>query len=319
MAHSAKILLDSISKHGHRITTFEVTIPRIVLAEWNTHRDFSRSSASSRAIPVKKMIEMVMTDPYIPSTWGKNQKGMSAAEEFLGEEAVSCQTEWLHARDNAVYQAQKLLNIGVHKQLTNRLLEPFMWHTIINTATEYGNFFGLRDDPHAHPDIQVPARNMRILMECSTPRLLREDQWHLPLTTGEEWVIAHENSGDLNRLIKVCVGRCARVSYLTHDGRRDLEADVRLHDDLLGNGHMSPFEHAARPMTNDEYWIFCQRQSHWEENNKVCVHTIKEGAYIYTHYLGNVQGWIQYRKMIPNERDYGNYLKAQAQKIDMYD
>lgn len=195
MPHSANILTDSITERGHRLMTFELVFPRIILAEWNTHRVFSRNSASSRAIPVKVMIQRVMEDPYIPSAWGKNQKGMSAAEDILGEDAVSCQTEWLHARDNAVYQTQKLMDLGVHKQLTNRLLEPFMWHTIVNTSTEWSNFYGLRDDKHAHPDIQKAARMMKELSWMSEPELLKEGQWHTPYArTTRTWAPSSRRS-----------------------------------------------------------------------------------------------------------------------------
>ena len=118
--HSARILADSISEHGHRLTTFELCFPRIVLAEHNTHRQFSRNSASSRAIPIERMLRMVQDNPYVPSHWGKNQKGMQAAEEILGADAISCEEEWLRARDQAVDAVKCLLELGLHKQTTNR-------------------------------------------------------------------------------------------------------------------------------------------------------------------------------------------------------
>src|SRR5688572_13637864 len=245
MAHSVKILLDSATKKGHRLTTYEVVMPRIILSEWNTHRMFTRSSASSRAVPVKKMIDRVMEDPYIPSTWGKNQRGMSSVEEILGEDAVLCRDAWLKARDSAVNSATHLMDLGVHKQLANRLLEPFMWHTVLNSATEYSNFFGLRDDKNAHPDIQIVARAMRELYDSSTPVLKKPGQWHAPYSEGNE-----ELSSQLREITS---GRCARVSYLTHDGEHSPADDIRLHNSLLVNRHMAPLEHAARPMDDQEY------------------------------------------------------------------
>lgn len=310
MPHSAKILLDSISTQGHRLTTFELVFPRIILAEWNTHRVFSRNSASSRAIPVKKMIERVMEDPYIPTTWGKNQKGMQAAEEILGDSALSCERAWLIARDQAVAAAENLVEIGVHKQTTNRLLEPFMWHTIVNSATEYSNFYGLRDDKMAHPDIQIAAGLMRDLHKLNEPVLRKAGtsrEWHTPYATDQEVL------GSWATEVKITAGRCARVSYLTHDGLRDPVRDMELHDTLLASGHMSPLEHAARPMDIREYnYFFKQPKAVWDSFGQKFIHAEDDGGDpLFTHFCGNMQGWVQYRKQIPHEEDYGTYLKAQ--------
>lgn len=309
MAHAAKILLDSVNRYGNRLTTFEVEFPRIILAEWNTHRVFSRSSASSRAVPVKKMLERVMADPYIPTTWGKNQKGMTAAEEILGEDAVTCELTWLRARDLMVQQTEKLMELGVHKQLANRLLEPFMWHKVINSATEYSNFFALRDDANAHPDIQIAARLMRELYEACSPKFLTEGQWHAPYAQGNDELGA--------QLREITSGRCARVSYLTHDGASDPAADIALHDRLLESGHMSPLEHAARPMNEEEYHVFFkQPKVLWDKSLSKFIHMcdfpesndpVDDG--LYTHFCGNFQGWVSYRKEIPYEDDYATYRK----------
>lgn len=305
MTHSAKILLDSICTRGHRLTSVEVTFPRIILAEWNTHRMFTRSSASSRAIPIAKMIKMVQENPYVPSTWGKNQKGMTASEEILGTDAIACEKNWLHARDSMVESAEELMKIGVHKQLANRLLEPFMWHTIINTATDWSNFFGLRDDKNAHPDIQLAARAVKEAMAASTPVLRHPGEWHAPYTDDPTEAIPEEIRS------QVSAGRCARVSYLTHDGKRDYNEDIRLHDTLLNNGHMAPLEHPARVMTDDEYeFIFAQGKVVYDKINRRFDRVIDDFRWEETHYCGNYEGWIQYRKLIPNENDYGTYLKS---------
>lgn len=305
MAHEAKVLLDSISERGHRLTTFEVTMPRIILAEWNTHRMFTRSSASSRAIPVAKMIQRVMEDPYVPTTWGKNQKGMTAAEEILGEDALACEKTWLFARDRMVEHAECLMKIGVHKQLANRLLEPFMWHTIINTATEYSNFFGLRCDKNAQPDMQIVANCVRQAYNMSEPKLLKTGQWHAPYAQGND-----ELSSQLREITS---GRCARVSYLTHDGKHSPTDDIRLHDTLLENRHMAPLEHAARPMDDYEYTeLFKQPKVEWDGSKFVRVTDFAHGESVdddtvYNHFCGNFNGWVQYRKEIPYEDDYGTY------------
>ena len=146
---NAKILADSISERGDRITTYLLTFPRIILAEFNTHRAFSRNSASSRAIPFKKMVESVQTNPFIPIAWQKDHKGMQGTEYITSKDDIeNCISVWLKARDNAIKQSICLNGAegfeAVTKQLCNRLLEPFMWHTVICTATDYDNFFNLR-------------------------------------------------------------------------------------------------------------------------------------------------------------------------------
>ena len=301
MTHKARILADSISPQGHRLTTLEVTFPRIVLAEFNTHRVFSRNSASSRAIPVEKMLRMVQDNPYIPTHWGKNQKGMQAEEELSAHDQDVAREEWLWARERAALQAQKLLDLGVHKQITNRLLEPFMWHTVIVTATEWNNWDHLRANPKAHPEIKLAAELMLEASVSSTPKQLGYTDWHMPLIFEEDWDAVISLNPTNPRavqamLVKISVGRCARVSYLTHDGKRDLQADIELAERLLEAGHMSPFEHVARPMSMDELEIFKQPVVEWRDG--VAWPTGK-----HTHFCGNFDGWIQYRKTIPNEHD----------------
>jgi len=304
---NARILCDSVSSAGHRLITFECTFPRIVLAEVNTHRDKSRNSASSRAIPVEKMIKRVLEDPYVPTHWGKNQKGMQADEDVDADAAADATGVWLAARDVMVEQANDLLNIGIHKQITNRLLEAFMWHTALVTGTEWSNFENLRDNKDAHPDFRDCAHMVRELRAKSNPKLLGENDWHAPLLYDEDFeqAILADPTHPLcvqDRLIKISVGRCARVSYLTHDGKRDHQADVELCERLLVNGHMSPFEHVARPMTAGELELFKSFKFRW--NGEGWAHVAgQNGEYEYTHFLGNVQGWVQYRKLIPHEDD----------------
>lgn len=283
MTYAATILADSISPDGVRLTTMEVTMPRIVLAEFNTHRMFSRNSASSRAIPVEKMLKRVMEEPYIPTTWGKNQKGMQSEEEFDSMTARRLEEEWLYARDSAVKHAEFLLKFGLHKQFTNRLLEPFMWHTVIVTATEWDNFFHLRCHKDAHPDIRIPAELMREQYESHKPRELSYSMWHLPLVKDSE-IVENSKTQEFD-MCKVSIGRCARVSYLTHEGKRDPKADIELADRLLASGHMSPFEHVARPMAFEDL------PDGYDPGDQ------KE------YFSGNFRGWVQYRKTIPGEED----------------
>lgn len=268
MGYSARILADSLSPAGCRLTTFEVTFPRIVLAEFNTHRMLSRNSASSRAIPVEKRIAAVEADPFIPESFGRNQRGMQAGEALDGTEAAAAEHSWRVACRMAIGEARVLAGLGVHKQLANRLIEPFCWHTVIVSATEWRNFFGLRCHPAAQPEIRRIAEMMRALYDASAPTRLHIGEWHLPLVSAEERVEVAPH-----RLPLVSAGRCARVSYLTHDGRRDLAEDVRLANQLMADGHMSPFEHPAQALAIPDQ-------------------------------IGNFSGFLQLRKQIVGEAIY---------------
>lgn len=285
----AKIICDSVSPAGQRLTTFEAVFPRIILAEVNTHRMLSRNSASSRAIPVEKMIQRVQEDPYVPTHWGKNQRGMRADEDLSEDKQVGARDYWRMSLREAVQGAVNLSNLGVHKQITNRLLEPFMWHMAIITATEWTNFFHLRDSKDAHPDFRDLAHAMRELHRKSEPRRLEYGQWHLPLV--DEPITENGVPSVINaRRCKISVGRCARVSYLTHDGKRDPQADIDLCDRLLVAGHLSPTEHVARPMTKDE-------MNHYSVDSL----GLKPGLPV--PFCGNFRGWVQFRKEIPHEED----------------
>ena len=281
----AKVLADSLSPHKVRLTTMEVVMPRIVLAEFNTHRQFSRSSESSRAIPIERMLQRVEADPYIPEQWDRNGAGMQGHGAIEGDEAIDCEDAWLLARDKAIDGAKELLSLNVHKQWANRLLEPFMWHTIIVTATEWSNFFHLRCHPAAHPAIRNTAEAMREAMAASKPTKLEFGEWHLPLVDERD---ANESRA---RKVKLSVARCARVSYLTHDGVRDPAKDIELHDNLLAAGHMSPFEHVARPL--NQTW----------EDSELLHGTHPTDIDRANTFIGNFRSWVQYRKTIAGEAD----------------
>lgn len=202
----------------------------------------SRNSASSRAVPTKKMIERVLENPAIPVEWGVNKPGMSASEAITNDQAKLALEEWLRARDSAVEHVRHLQHFNIHKQVVNRLLEPFMWHTVIVSATEWDNFFELRLAENAQPEIRVAAQHMRRAMDESQPALVGMGEWHLPLLQDDERSLPIETQK------MVSAARCARVSYLTHDGKRDIEKDIELFERLRGDRHMSPFEHVATPL-----------------------------------------------------------------------
>jgi thymidylate synthase ThyX len=245
---NATVVADSLSPAGIRLTTVEVTLHRFVLAELNTHRVFSRNSASSRAIPVRKQLARVLDDPAVPVEFGANQRGMQAGAPLTGEDHDAALGAWLEARDHAVAAVERLQELGVHKQVTNRLLEPFMWHTVIVTATEWDGFWEQRCSPLAQPEIRVAAEAMQTAYEGSTPVPLALGEWHTPYL--------REDDGDLDAETAkhVSAARCARVSYLTHDGRRDIDKDLELYERLVTARppHWSPLEHVATPAAAGE-------------------------------------------------------------------
>jgi thymidylate synthase ThyX len=260
VAYSARVLLDSVAPNGVRLATLEVTFPRFVLAEFNTHRTFSRNSASSRAIPTSKLLERLEADPAIPLEWGRNKPGMSASEILAGEEAEEAKRIWLGARDDAVAHAKELLGLKVHKQELNRILEPFLWHTVIVTATEWDNFFELRCSTNAQPEIRAAAVAMREAIDASRPRSVGLGEWHTPLVQEDEQGLDSETRK------RISAARCARVSYLTHDGKREISKDLELYERLRNDRHLSPFEHVATPAEDREFhanfrgWVQMRRE-----------------------------------------------------------
>lgn len=268
----AEIIADSINKTA-RITTFVLTYPRFIHAEIMTHRALSRNASSSRAIPVKKIIEQVKNDPAMPVWWGKNQAGMQARESLCDLDIEFAKSLWLDARDQAVEKAEALVELGLHKQIANRILEPWHHITVVATATEWANFFTLRCHPDAQPEFQELANVMARKYQETTPIQRASDDprsWHLPFVDEDE--VAKIGVSDA---IKCSVARCARVSYLNHDGTKaDIAKDIDLHDKLVIQkpAHASPSEHQAMPM---KFESDAQK------------------------YSSNFKGWIQYRKLIP--------------------
>lgn len=243
MTISAKVICDSvIARSASRLTTLELTYPRFIHAEVMTHRVFSRNSSSSRAIPVSKMLADVIENPVIPIHWGANQSGMQAYTELSADKADACLDLWLNARNEAVAHVQGLMKIGLHKQIANRLLEPWMHITVICSSTRFANWFKLRAHEAAEPHIQVLAAKMREAIEASEPQRLEYGDWHLPFVTADDLA-----DYDMPDCIKKSVARCARGSYLQQHGLHDFQDDIDLHDRMSTLGHWSPFEHQAQP------------------------------------------------------------------------
>ena len=248
----AEVVLDTIW-NGERITTLQLRLPRFILAQLNTHRAFSRNTASSRAIPTSKLLEMVKNDAVQPVYWGKNQAGMQASEEVDAETKEKALQEWQLAALNASKTAEKLLELGLHKQIANRILEPFMWAETIVTATEWDNFFKLRLHEDSQPEMQELARCMKEAMDNSEPV---KSKIHLPYITPDEMEdyvrgSVTTDSESLNEylylyFVPISAARCARVSYLNHDQSNPvIEKDLATAEKLISAGHWSPFENQA--------------------------------------------------------------------------
>ena len=283
MPYRVEVIADSISPQAVRLTTLSVTLPRIVLAELNTHRAFSRNSASSRAIPIQRMIDKIIQDPFIPFYWGANQKGMQAVVEINAASQQQAERMWLLARDVAVEQALKLSALGVHKQLVNRLLEPWLYTTVLVSATDWDNFYGLRCHPDAQPELRRAAEMMRDAMAASTPRRIAYGEWHIPYARDEDATVAATSldnvwSDDITpqtyaRLL-LSAARCARVSYDASTSVREQAEDIALAKRLASSGHWSPFEHIATPTHrlgySANFWGWCQlRRLHRGEAGQV--------------------------------------------------
>ena len=305
MTISARIVADSIQKNGrHRLTTFVLKYPRYVHAEFMTHRVFSRNAASSRAIPIQKMIERIIKEPAVPVHWGRNQAGMQAATELTGWRLWLVKQIWLKTRYVAIAFAWLLWKIGLHKQISNRILEPWMHIEVVCTGTDFANFYALRNHPMAQPEMQELAKAMLRAHEWSKPQVLKPGQWHLPFIKNEdlgEMYIDHLFGKDHRvtppntegfqleerkklfdwHLAQLSAARCARVSYLKHDGSTATrEEDIELYFKLMGGNpkHASPAEHQAMVLLKS-------RVPQYESNR----------------YRSNLSGWISFRKMHDGE------------------
>lgn len=258
------------------VATLEIGFPRIVLAEYNTHRVISKNTSSSRAIPFKRMIERIRAKPYAPFFWGANQPGMSADNEcnaLVLDPRTGCwmtrEEAWAAAMESAIDWAEAFSDAGYHKQNVNRLIENFGYVTMVTTSVHWANFFALRIHPKAQPEIQSLAGKMKEALANSTPKVIGYGEWHLP------YVLPDERSLPVEDQIKLSVARCASTSYDTVEGHQmTTEKAYGLFDKLFGEIpiHASPAEHQATPLYVSHF-------------------SIQEG---------NLTGYKQYRHSIPH-------------------
>jgi hypothetical protein len=242
------------------------------------------------------MIEDLRRDPAMPVFWGSNKPGMQAGAELTADDLAYANAEWHDALDCCIRAAEEMVRLGLHKQIANRILEPWAHINVVVTATDWENFFELRAHPDAQPEMKVLALEMLNALCSSHPQHLAPEDWHLPYITRDDVKAAQDRitgngvmrvvpmPGQINDILKkVSTARCARVSYLTHDGRQTtVEEDLKLFDRLVGSKplHASPAEHQATP---DE-----------------ALDPRPDGTYEWARsdLHGNFTGWIQFRKTL---------------------
>jgi len=342
MEQSARIITDSVGPNGARVTTVEVDQIRFCHPELLRHRMLSFSVASSRAIPYEKQRKQVAEDPMMPVLWPKHHKGMQGTEVFEydensyeGTDANQLDKYWLCARNDAIEKAEAMSKIGCSKQLTNRLLEPWVSTHCVITATNWDNFFILRHPWHEESlyggsggkviiwekdinltfpteyNLQDLAIKMKKAMNASTPNQLKEGEWHLPFITNEDWDVCHELYAGyedkketildtvISMLLKVSAARSARTSYGSNMGKTVAD-DIKLADSLLESYHMSPFEHQAQAVDVGEGFL---PEDLFKYN--LVKNSIPKGMELRldsemntSFWSGNFCGWIQNRKLL---------------------
>lgn len=251
---SAKVIEDTLNVPANvRITTYECVVPKWLIAEINTHRMLARNSASSRAVPTKTIIERVKSDPYIPLEWRYRnpEGGMQAGELMSEEDAEKALDDWLFARDAVLEFVEDLEGIKTAKEHVNRLMEPWMWTTVVMTATEWDNYFQLRGpDGGAQPEFKALVAAQIEARKESYPRRVfgmegyheREtDLWHLPYITADE---RFQYRPEI--LPRLSAARCARVSYFRQGEQQSIQKELERCDSLIENGHWSPLEMPCR-------------------------------------------------------------------------
>lgn len=304
---TAKVIADSISNEGIRMTTMEIEYPRFILAELNTHRMLSKNSASSRAIPQAAMHQQIEARPAGPVWWGKNQPGMQAKEEVTGTDLTDAQFIWHRAMQDALHWAKALGGrVGLHKQIANRVTEPWMTMKTVISGTEWANFFYLRAHPDAQPEIHELAIKMQEAMNSSTPQLLHPGEWHVPYVntyrdtrTGElHYLDSQDHYLDQETALHISASCCAQVSYRKNDDSPDKAR--KIFDQLIHSkpAHASPVEHQATPMEDSYYETWADDPQHLQQFGVTHMDSKLQ------LWSGNLRGWIQHRKLIAGEAQW---------------
>lgn len=294
----ARIILDSINANGNRMTTYEVEYPRFILAEVNTHCMLEKNSASSRAIPVGTMLDMIELSPAMPVSWGHNNPGMQSKTLMDSVREANAIKVWLDAAKAAIGFSRIMADpdgINGHKQIANRLSENYQTMKSVISGTEWENFFWLRDRDDADPTFRELARVMNECRRNSVPTLLKPGQWHLPYVTRvDDRYFSGNIEIPLDVAKKISASCSAQVSY------RKLNDSVEQAQRVFGMlnleseekpAHASPICHQATPM-NESNVSF--NPDTWEDG---ITHVRRNGSL----WSGKLQGWIQFRQLFKNE------------------
>jgi len=314
----ARVVAKSVSSiTGKVITTYELEYPRFIHSELMTHRIFSRNAASSRAIPIKKTIEQVRLAPAMPVEWGKNQPGMQAKELLTGEILDAAKNCWLASSQDSAYFASRLDGLGAHKQIANRILEPFVFMKTVLTTTEEANWYYLRDHEDADPTICELAKCMWQATALVEDVELHPGDWHVPYYYSGYWKGSgyvnknmdelfnkRDSESTLANSLAISSSCCAQVSFRLLDG--SLEKADNIYDRLVNSKpvHASPFEHQAMPIfehVGNGAWNDLNDPSNPSGWQAGITHADRNGNL----WSGNFCGWIQHRQLIPNNAVYG--------------
>lgn len=292
MKTEVTVVADSVNPFtGQRITTLQLMYPRFIHAEFMTHRVFSRSASSSRAIPVKTMLKRIMNNPAKPIHWGANKPGMQASRQVPKFQRWVAEKLWKTAAYSACGISYWMQKLGLHKQVANRITEPFQFISVVVTATDWDNWFELRNHKDAQPEIRYLAELMLEAMEESIPD---ERKFHLPYLTDEE--LAEVTSENILKVwAPVSAARCARTSYSNHDGSNpDVSRDLELYDILVGSRplHASPTEHQAFLITRGRTLAFSMNEG-GEDQCTYILHLPYSSK--------NFKGWTQFREYVESK------------------
>ena len=295
---SVEIVKDSFNpEHESRITTTLLEYPRIIHSELMTHRVFSRNASSSRAIPVSKVIEQVRNNPAMPVRFGKNQAGMQDSGSI--DNVFQAKSKWLFAAAAAADHAEEMLKLNLHKQVINRILEPYQFIRVCVTSSNWGNWFNLRNHPDADPTIHALAETMLKAMDESEPYRLMPGQWHVPFVTesvntkSQEFFDEAGNEITLEQALKISSSCAAQTSYRKLDSSLDKAEDV--YKKLIESKpcHASPVEHQAMAvdkLDNPLDYFILDGITHIDRNG--------------TPWSGNFHGFVQNRQLIPDNAVY---------------
>lgn len=291
-----KPILSSISVRTKLvITTMHIRVPRIIWPEILTHRVLSRNARSSRAVPERVMLEEIQRDPFVPWHWTRIQQGMQGEAGHDNpvvllnpktdlEEIHSNERAWLLARDSALGYAKAFAGAGYHKQIFNRIVEPYMWIDGLITTVTWNNLLWLRDDDAAEPHLRDIAVAIKQVLDSAKPQQLDDGDWHLPYIAAADYAAAADRFPRMSQqnewLRKISAARCARMSYVPFNGEASYEAELQRYLRLTSDArlHASPMEHQATPDFQ-----------------------LADGRWARPELHGNLLGFVQGRKLDPRE------------------